>query len=142
MNYLFFIISVLPVIAGLKLYDLFRSSYECTTGAKRLHYEVLWHATGFWTMWIAIIANALLWIPFHVIITNILWVAALGWFIMNTVWNLYHGAAWLYPGNGEGNLLESWTYNIAKWVHIPFKWVKIGINLLLFVAGIIIAICF
>ena len=142
MNYLYFLLATLPVIAGLKLYDLWRSDYERSTGNQRDHFEKLWHAAGFWTMWLTVIINALLWIPVKVILLNITWVTALGWIVMDLAWNINHNVYWLYPGNGKGNMLEIWTYASAQKLGLNYKWVKLSIKLVLLAAGITIALCF
>jgi len=106
MEKLIFILSVLPVIVGLKLYDIFRRKWETATGRKREKYSIIWHAVG----WFTIFANTVIIAAILLTVTQSvkvgLLVAAITWIIYDAVWNLGNGQKWNYIGDGHGSSFE------------------------------------
>lgn len=137
---LLFIASCLPVVAGVKLYDLFRSRWEdAEPGTKeREHYSRLWHATGFWTVMITCLIIGLHRFEFLVILRFFPLLSVFVWVVYDIAWNLWHNESILYPGNGGGSFLEmifSWLtrklgFDLTFWTFIT-KFLGLVVSLII-----------
>lgn len=105
---LLFVLSVLPVVIGLKLYDLYRYRWEKSfINSERERLSKIWHAIGYWTVLTQVVVIALHYFsilqilqygPLSAVI--VWWVYDLGFAIFSDQEDI------LYPGNGKGSFLE------------------------------------
>lgn len=102
----YFIIQSLVIVAGFKLYDIFRTRWEYAFNQRKERYSKIWHACGFWTVALTVSISAIGFLPLDIVFRFFPLASVFVWIVYDIAWNLTNERSILYAGNGGGSFLE------------------------------------